>query len=191
MPRRGEGDAVRLGDAMRRYVTRLDKGNKLAEAVVAEHWTSVAGPHIAEHTDVRGLRGGELLVAVDSSSWATELSAMSEELKHRVNEQIGKDLVTSIRFTVSQRVEHRAEESRARRDTGRRYGGVRVEPKPLSAEERVAVERSVEAIHDPELRKAALSATLRDLEWKKALEDANSPQDESEGSTGPEMGITP
>lgn len=176
---------------MRRYVARIDKGNKLAEAVVAEHWTSVAGPHIAEHTDVRGLRSGELLVAVDSPSWATELSAMAEELRRRVNQEIGKDLVTAIRFTVSQRVEHRAEESRARKASGRRYGGLRVEPKPLSEAERAAVERSVESIRDPGLREAALSATLRDLEWKKGLEDMNAPQGEADGSTGPETDDTP
>lgn len=176
---------------MRRYVARLDKGNKLAEAVVAEHWTSVAGPHIAEHTDVRGLRSGELLVAVDSSSWATELSAMAEELRGRVNTEIGKDLVTSIRFTVSQRVEHRSTERRARRDAERRYGGERIDPKPLTEAERVAVERSVQAIRDPELRKVALSATLRDLEWKKALESDSAAQDESEGATGPETDATP
>jgi hypothetical protein len=176
---------------MKRYVARLDKGNKLAEAVVAEHWTAVAGPHIAEHTEVLGLRNGELLIAVDSPAWATELSAMAEDLRQRVNSQAGKSLVAAMRFTVSQRVEHRDRERTSRREAERRYGGTKLEPVALTESERAVVERSVEAIKDPELREVALNATLRDLEWKKALEAENEAQGQSGGPTEAETESTP
>lgn len=191
MARRSDSESARLGDVMKRYVARLDKGNKLAEAVVSEHWTAVAGPHIAEHTEVLGLRNGELLVAVDSPAWATELSAMAEDLRLRVNTHAGKTLVAAMRFTVSQRIEHRDRERTSRREAERRYGGAKLEPVALTEGERAAVERSVEAIKDPELREVALKATLRDLEWKKALEAENEAQGQSGGSTEAETESTP
>lgn len=97
---------------------------------------------------------------------------MAEELRARVNHEAGKELVGSIRFTVSQRVERRDQEAEVRRNARRRYGGDFVEPSPLTDEERAAVERSVESIRAPQLREAALRATVADLEWKKALEES-------------------
>ncbi len=170
------GRQVRLGNAMRTLLRRMDKTGRLGEARAVEEWHRVAGPQIGGHTFGAALRSGELLVSVDSAGWATELAAMSETLRGRINEAIGKETVRSIRFTVGRRVQEERERESIERTSARRYGGERVEPVALTAKERETVERSVSVIEEESLRTAALRATVADLEWKKGLEQRNAAQ---------------
>jgi hypothetical protein len=150
-------------------VSRLDRGGKLDEARAFEVWEKIAGHEIGRHTYGTRLADGEFTVSVDSPAWAAELSAMAEQLRVRLNEEAGQNLVKTLRFTVSRRVHEEAERRESQRQASRRYGGVKVTPAPLSRTEREAVERSVAGIPDESLRAAALKATLADLEWKKGL----------------------
>ncbi len=179
-------DPKRLGDVLGSFVKKTDKSGRLKEARVFEVWQEIVGAQIAAHTHSMRLVDGELQVAVDSATWATELTAMSEDLRRRVNSSIGENLLRKMRFTVSQAVEmERAEEEREQQ-TARGYGGRSVEPTSLTAEELEAVRRSVSVIHDPDLRDAALRATVADLEWKKGQEAANVAQGGSGGPRGHE-----
>ncbi len=191
MATRRSNKTVSFGDAMKVYVARLDRSGKLQQAEVLDVWTSIVGANIATHTRVEGLREGELLVSVDSPVWANELSAMSENLRVRLNKRVGQERVRHIRFTVSQSVEKERDEEENEEATGRRYGGSRIKPLALSVDERRAVEKSVEEIEDETLREAAFRATIRDLEWKKGLEASNVAQNESGGLSGSKTGRKP
>lgn len=173
-----------LGSGLQRLIGKLDRGGKVTTAAVLEIWESLVGPEISKHTWVEGLRNGELLVSVDSSTWASELQAMSGQLVRRLQEDLGQTSLKSMRFTVTQKVSTRRAETRATQETGRRYGGEMVQPEPLTPEELRAVERSVALIEGEHLREAALRATIRDLEWKKGQERANAAHTPSGGSTG-------
>ena len=151
-------------------VSRLDRAGKLDEARAFEVWEQIAGHEIGRHTYGSRLVDGELTISVDSPAWAAELSAMAEQLRVRLNEEAGQNLVKTLRFTVSRRVHEEAERRESQKQAARRYGGVKVTPAPLSRIEREAVERSVATIADESLREAALKATMAALEWKKGLE---------------------
>lgn len=161
---------------------RMDRSEDLPKAAVISVWRSVVGDRIADHTYVVGVRKRELLIATDSAAWASELTYMAEELKTRINEGVGQELVGSMRFTVSRDVLSNRENQASSRETQRRYGGERVEPEPLTLQERAAIERSVESIANEGLREAALKATVRDLEWKKGKERPKTPQRPPEDS---------
>ncbi|MDP2400727.1 MAG: DUF721 domain-containing protein [Actinomycetota bacterium] len=176
MARERRQGQVRLGEAMGRMMRRIDKDGHLDEARAVEEWRRVAGEQIAAHTFGMSLRKGELVVSVDSPGWAAELSAMSEDLRSRINYALGKETVRRMRFTVGRRVREERALTIAREETARRYGGSRVQPVALTAGERQAVERSVAGIADEGLRDAALKATIADLEWKKGHERRNSAQ---------------
>jgi hypothetical protein len=120
------------------------------------------------------MRGDEMVVEVDSPIWAAELSAMSEMLRQRVNEALGKDEVRTIRFTVSRGV------SRDRRASEREAGEAAdrhrlVEPVPLTKGELAEVRKSVSAIENEALREAAFRATVKHLEWSRGIEAAKTP----------------
>ncbi len=158
-----------LGDELGRYLRRVDRSGGLARARVAEVWADAVGPEIARHTSGLRMREGELVVDVDSPVWATELSALSTQLARSLNEQLGQELVRSMRFSVSKRVEQeRAREAREQ-ESDSFYAEDKVEPQPLSEAEIEQARASAAAIRSPELREAVVRATVKDLEWKRGL----------------------
>jgi len=172
MSARGKG--VALGASMEALLKRLDRKNDGAylQTRVAGLWQEIAGETVLSHTTGAHLKRGELVIYVDSPIWATELSALAGEYQKRINASLGKETVTSVRFTVSRKVgdEHRFQAlERAAKDEAEKD---RVEAVPLSASERAQVEASAGAIEDEALREAVVRATIADLEWKKGLSRA-------------------
>ncbi len=170
------GTSTDLGAALGKLVKRLDRssGGGWRNVRASEVWPDVVGPTISAHTGRVFLRGGELVVNVDSPIWAAELAAMSETLKARVNQALGKEDVSSIRFAVSREVS--AERRRAgREELEADQGAHRIEPVPLSQTELDAVRESVSAIESAELREAAFRATVKHLEWSKGIEGPKRP----------------
>lgn len=183
--RRGGSD---IGPALQRVVKSMDRsgGGGLLSARVEALWPEVVGSAIAAHTARAHVRRGELNVYVDSPVWATELSAMSEELRRRLNEALGKEAVRSVRFTVSSKA------TRPAGDAGpgaRGDADARVKPIALDADERRRVEESAAGIADPELRETAVRATTKQLEWSKGLKAASAPQEAREAARGPRQGV--
>lgn len=179
-----EKKTTSLKQGLKKLMSSLDKNGLLTTAGIIEVWDDVVGPEIAGHTFISGLKDGELIVLVDSPVWSTELNAMSEQLKNRLSQELGKETVKSLRFTVSRRVAIERAERLVRVEAERGYGGESVEPTPLSEAELEAIKKSVAGIENEALREAALRATVADLERKKGQEDHNSSQRPSEGLQG-------
>ena len=137
---------------------------------------------VTSHTTGAHLRDGTLVIYVDGPAWATELTAMSEMYRKRINEEFGKTVVRVVRFTVSRKV---AEEFRLRRtelEDEEFYLQDVVDSVPLTKTEQAQVEASTECIPDAELREAAVKATVADLEWKKGLAARKARERAREGS---------
>lgn len=161
---------VHVGQSLQALVNKVDKNGRLSEARVVEEWNKVVGSHILSHTNNVSIRSGELLVSVDSAVWASELTAMSETLRTRINESIGKEVVKSIRFMVSKKVKEGLEGRMAQDLHTHRYVSKKVEPIPLTPEELKIIEQSVALIEKESLRTQVLRTTVVDLERKKGLE---------------------
>lgn len=131
--------------------------------LVAE-WPEVVGPDISRNTAVVGIKGGVVKVSVVSATWATELSAIKQELILKINGVLGesKDSVIDIVFYVDSMdsgIKNQPEtvsniESRAHRV-------------PLSDQERATLNESVSCIRNEQLRDLAIKVTALDLEAKK------------------------
>lgn len=177
------GKQTNLRDGIDQLARALDRrsGGGFSSARVAAVWTGVVGPQIAAHTRDPFMRGSELIVPVDSPVWATELSAMSEQLRTRINEALGKELVRNVRFTVSSGVS-RGRKDEDERDAVAAAGEANNVPSiALSESEMERVEASVAGIANPALREAALRATVRHLEWSKGIAAAKQSQTPREG----------
>jgi hypothetical protein len=179
-----KGKMVRVGDAMRSLIRSSDRGGGLLKARATEVWEEVVGTEIARHTVGMGVRAGELNVHVDSHAWAAQLDLMSEDLRQRLNSALGESAVRSIRFTVSRAVADTRAGEGAEEDARRRYGGERVSPIPLSAEERREIEEEAAGISNESLREAAIRARIRDRELKKGRDMRSVSQGPPEGARG-------
>jgi hypothetical protein len=180
-----------LADALAAFVRRLDRGGgHLAAARVTEAWPQAAGHDIARHTAGVFLREGELVVYVDSSVWATELTALGEQLRKALNETLGQELVRTIRFTVSRKVHEERQREQAEQETDDFYAEDFVESGQLTDPEIEQVRQSAAVIKDESLREAAIRATLKDLEWKRGLQrrDVAGEAAPNEGAAGPLSG---
>jgi hypothetical protein len=176
------GRQTQLGDSLQSLLGRLDRkgSGKGTSAEVGAAWIATAGPTVQKHTTGAYLREGTLIVYVDSSAWAHELSAMGERYRTAINEKLGKETVSSIRFTVSKKVveEHRIVVAEQEHDDF--YKEDDVPSVPLTEAELSQIEASVAAIPDDELREAVLRATVRDLEWKRGIAARNSREEPRE-----------
>jgi hypothetical protein len=176
-----------LTKAMDRLARRLDRDGSMTRARVVAEWPEVAGPQIADHTlglELRG--GGELVVYVDSHTWANELTLLSDQLVTDLQARAGKRSVRSIRFTVSRKV---AEEHRWRRERDGvedTYSADVVEPVPVTPNELAQIEHLARGIEPTTLREAAVRAMRADLEWRKGLKARKTAQRAAGGATGPE-----
>jgi hypothetical protein len=161
-----------LADVAGGVLRRLDAaGNRhKAEAVLA--WREVIPEQIDRHTRGFALRDGELLVFVDSSVWANELSLMSEEMRTRLNTHLGKDLVSSIRFTVSKhaRDDSAAEDALASAESPDERESAPSEP--LDQCEAAQIEHLSAAIADEDLRALVTRVMRLDQEQKKGRRSA-------------------
>ncbi len=173
------GESTRLGDGLKDMLQRLGGNDLPVQAAALSAWEEVVGEKIAKHTHVVGVRNGELLVRTDSPTWATELSAMSGGLLERLNEALGETTVTSIRFNASRAVEGEASFKNGASKTTEPHEDAEVTPVPLTEEEKVRLEEMFGGVEDEGLRQAAIRAATRDLEWKKGIRAAKSPQGEA------------
>jgi hypothetical protein len=176
-----------LANAMERLSHRIDRDGSLTKARVVAEWPEVAGPEIAGHTLGLELRAdGELVVHVDSHTWANELTLLSDRFVTDMRQRAGKRSVRSIRFTVSRKV---AEEHRWRQErTGveEAYATDTVEPVPVTPNELAQIEHLARGVEPASLREAAVRAMRADLEWRKGLKARKVAQRAAGGATGTE-----
>jgi hypothetical protein len=176
---RRHGRQTSLGPALDGVMRRLDRksGGAYTSARVLLAWDRVAGEGIAKHTTGAHLREGTLVVYVDNNSWATQYTAMAETYRRSVNAELGEELVSALRFTVSRKVAEAHKIKRAEDELDEFYREDDVAPIALTPLERAQIEASVAEIPDEGLREAVLRATVKDLEWKKGLAHRNAAQE--------------
>lgn len=170
-----------FGDALGSYLGRIDPSGKRFSARAVQAWNEVAGPEIRKHTKGLALRDGELVVHVDSSSWAAELTMLSERFRQEINQNLGEELVRSVRFNVSKRVKREAAWEAAERAEEAFYDKDRVEAAPLDDIEKAQIDFCARSIADESVREAAVRAMTKDFEWKKAIRLRNESESGSQG----------
>jgi predicted nucleic acid-binding Zn ribbon protein len=104
LPERNEDvDPQRIGSSLDKVAKRLGTTSATALHGLFERWDELVGPGIAAHAKPVSLRGGQLLVEVDSNAWATQLRFMTTDLVERCCAQLGAGAVKQIELRVARR----------------------------------------------------------------------------------------
>jgi len=98
MARRVEPD--RLGAFLPELLRNLGLGPKMRKNEVCERWEDIAGNTLARRAVPVGVRGRTLLLQVDNSVWAQEVSFLSADVLARIDELVGPGVVDSVRLLV-------------------------------------------------------------------------------------------
>lgn len=87
-----------IGSIIGSVVSRMDINTKLKTSSIFNHWEEIVGEEIAKRSRPEKLVRRILYISVATSTWANELSLMSEKLIDRINSFAGEDLVGTLRF---------------------------------------------------------------------------------------------
>jgi hypothetical protein len=140
-------------------------------------WERICSQQALDHTDnllySKRSKGNVVLVYVDSSHWAAELSMSKEFYRQRLADLLHTQ-IDDIVFEISRSAALKRE-FRKREPAGQDKAGL-VEPIPLTSEEDGHTREMLNGIADKQLREKLYEAIKADLEWKKGIEGIKSPQ---------------
>ncbi|MEO3822920.1 DciA family protein [Actinomadura sp. B10D3] len=95
-PGRG-GDPKPFGSAIRDLLASRGWEQRAAVGGVFGNWAAIVGAELAEHTRPDRFEDGELTIAADSTTWATQLRLLSSTLVRRLNEELGHGTVRRVK----------------------------------------------------------------------------------------------
>jgi len=87
-----------VGGEIARVIDRMGWKEQIEVASVAGRWREVVGDEIARHCDVVAFDAGILILRASSTAWAEQLLVVSGNIRQRLNEEIGRTVVSSIRI---------------------------------------------------------------------------------------------
>src|SRR5215472_8530244 len=91
-----------------------------ATGSVFGRWAQIVGPDLAAHTTPETLADGELIVAADSTAWATQLRLLAGPLVRRLNDELGDGAVRRVKVRGPTAAPRRPGEWRVRGTRGPR-----------------------------------------------------------------------
>ena len=98
--RRIKGGLFPAGDVIDKTLKRLNLKTQFDEHLIQKHYPTIVGADIAKKSYPEKIIKGTLFINVTSSAWLMHLSFMKDELKKKINDDLGKRLVRRITFKV-------------------------------------------------------------------------------------------
>ncbi len=94
----GEGrDPRPMSDAVDTLLSRMGWTEQIEVSSVTARWRDVMGHQIADHCEPLGFEEGVLTLQASSTAWATQLAIMSGQIRHRINEEFGREIVRELK----------------------------------------------------------------------------------------------
>jgi predicted nucleic acid-binding Zn ribbon protein len=88
----------KLSDVLKDYVQENKLGTKLSEVDLIASWEKVVGKTISKYTESLRIVNGTLFIKTSSAALRSELIMMKEQLRSRLNEQAGSEIIRDIVF---------------------------------------------------------------------------------------------
>lgn len=90
-------DPQALDSTIGRLLAERGWETEAAVAGVLARWSLVVGADLAAHSRPESYDDGELVVATDSTAWATQLRLLAPQLLSRLAEELGPNVVRRVR----------------------------------------------------------------------------------------------
>ncbi len=91
------GDPTAFGPAIRELMAARGWQERAAVGGVFGRWPQIVGPELAEHTEPQSFEDGILVIAADSTTWATQVRLLASNLVKRLNEDLGHGTVKRVK----------------------------------------------------------------------------------------------
>jgi predicted nucleic acid-binding Zn ribbon protein len=87
---------ISLAEAMQDYIKEMNIGPKLKEMSILSSWENMVGKAISSRTEKVYIKDGKLFVHLKSSIVRNELMMIREELRVKLNNQAGGEIIREI-----------------------------------------------------------------------------------------------
>ncbi len=91
-----KSNTEKLSEVLRQFVEQNRLKPKLAEVDIVQSWEELMGKTIASYTEDLRIQNGTLFIKLSSPILRNELLMMREQIKMRLNEHAGADLIQQI-----------------------------------------------------------------------------------------------
>ncbi len=145
-----------LSGVMQESLAGLGLAERLREAEIWRVWPEVVGATLACRAQPVRIINGTLTVSVSSAPWMQELRFMTAMMKEKLNSRLGDEVVREIVLKagrVAPPVIAVQEEASV--------------PRPLTDQQRAAIEAQSAVIEDPETRHAFISLMQASMEQQR------------------------
>ncbi len=85
-----------IGSVIRQWLRDHNLEEKLQESSVPSYWVDIVGEAVARHAHVERIDKGKMFVTVESAVWRNEMAMRREEIRQKVNERLGGEIVREI-----------------------------------------------------------------------------------------------
>lgn len=88
-----------VGDVLRNFLEQTSLQNRMDELKAADLWKSVVGEALAALTSKPLVKNGVMSVGVANASLRNELLMNRTSLRKIINNRMGKEIISEIKFT--------------------------------------------------------------------------------------------
>lgn len=92
------GDPEPIGASVRDLLTERGWNARATVATLFGRWADLVGSQVADHCHPTTYEEGRLQIEADSTAWATHLRALTPQLMHRLEEELGAGVVRQVRI---------------------------------------------------------------------------------------------
>lgn len=89
---------ISLAEALRDYIREMNLEGKLREVNLINSWEEIVGKAISSRTSRIYIKDHILFIHLDSSVARNELMMLREELKDKLNQRAGSEVINDIVF---------------------------------------------------------------------------------------------
>ncbi|WP_084079496.1 DUF721 domain-containing protein [Demequina sp. NBRC 110057] len=90
-------DPQPMSEAVEALLRRMGWTDQIEVSGVMGRWRQIVGDQIADHCEPLTFDEGVLTVRATSTAWATQLQIMNGQIRHRINEEFGRDIVRELK----------------------------------------------------------------------------------------------
>jgi len=144
-----------ISPLMKAMSKNLGLEKEIALFRLKEGWPDVVGPAIASHTTPQAIRYHAMTLNVDGAAWLHELSFLKEEIRQKINRQLGTNVVRSLHLKIG---------PVAKPSKPEQTSEVKKKSIPLSKEAQTLVKQQLSPVSDDALKRAIRKAMVHHLE---------------------------
>ncbi len=146
----------RLSVTINKILKARGMQDRLHEYRIFGEWERTVGPAIARHARPIVLRGGKLVLVVDSPAWMQQLSLMKPEIREKLNAGLGGKTIRDITLKLGEIASSDGPSSEEKAALP-----------ALTPQDRERIEQYLQAIGDSETREMVRRVIEKDFQSKK------------------------